>query len=70
MEVVQRPEEKWACIIKPGKERVFNSYEEACAFAGIATHPLPLPEVREYNSLEEALKGEDDHDEDHIAEED
>jgi hypothetical protein len=59
MEVVEQ-NEKWTWLIKPGVQRVYDSKEEAYAAAGIEMPTdLPTPEVREYDTLDEAIAEED-----------
>ena len=58
MEVVEQ-NGKWVWLIKPGVQRVYDSKEEAYAAAGIEMSAPPAPEVKEYQSLEEAVADQD-----------
>ena len=55
MEIVYK-RGRWAVITETDIRR-FNTEAEARAWAG--EEPLPLPEVREYDSMEEAIAEED-----------
>ena len=65
---------RWVWERKPGVRKSFDTQEEAYEAAGMPLSSTPpLPEVREYDTLEEALKAEDDldlYEEELIAEED
>ena len=69
MEIFQRGT-KWVWQKKPGVEHVCNTKKEAYEAAGIPMpkepdwklhipEELPLPEVREYDSMEDAIAEED-----------
>ena len=65
---------RWCVSTLSGVKR-FDTEEAALKFTGtfVDTIPIPVPEVREYATLEEALQGEDDldlYEEELIAEED
>mgnify|MGYP001245118539 CR=1 FL=1 len=50
---------KWCFRDQRGKLRKFDSAEEAVQAGGLVNIDIPLPEVREYDSLEEAAEAED-----------
>ena len=51
---------KWAWKKQPGVQFTFETKEEAYAAAGMKMPmEIPLPEVREYDSMEEAIAEED-----------
>ena len=51
---------KWAWRKQPGVQFTFDTKEEAYAAAGIEMPvEIPIPEVREYDSMEEAIAEED-----------
>ena len=61
MKIFQRGD-KWVWQKKPGVEHTCDSQEEAHQLSGIPLEKpevLPLPEVREYDSMEEAIAEED-----------
>ena len=59
MEVVSRGG-KWLWKKQPGVQFSFDTIEEAYAAAGMEMPvEIPLPEVREYDTLEEAIAEED-----------
>lgn len=69
MEIVKKGN-KWAWRKAPGVQVTFNTKEEAHKASGIPMskepdwklhipEELPLPEVREYDSVEEAIAEED-----------
>ena len=52
--------DKWAWRKQPGIQVTFDTKEEAYAAAGIEMPAeIPVPEVREYDSMEEAIAEED-----------
>ena len=59
MEIVPKGD-KWAWKKQPGVQFTFDTREEAYAASGMEmpAETLPLPEVREYDSLEEAIAEE------------
>jgi len=73
MEIFEK-DGRWVWERKPGVRKSFDTQEEAYEAAGMPLSSTPpLPEVREYDTLEEALKAEDDldlYEEELIAEED
>ena len=59
MEIFQRGD-SWVWQKKPGVEHICDSKQEAYAAAGIEMPAeIPVPEVREYDSMEEAIAEED-----------
>ncbi len=63
---------RW-CVSTLGGVKRFDTEEAALKFTGTFVDTIPVPEVREYDTLEEALKAEDDldlYEEELIAEED
>ena len=59
MEIFER-NGKWVWAVRPGVQKSFNSQDEAYKAAGMEMPTdLPLPEVREYDSMEEAIAEED-----------
>lgn len=59
MEIVPKGD-KWAWRKQPGIQVTFDTKEEAYAAAGIEMPAeIPVPEVREYDSMEEAIAEED-----------
>ena len=62
MEIIKKGD-KWAWRKQPGLQVTFNTKEEAYKAAGlempVETPSLPLPEVREYDTLEEAIAEEE-----------
>jgi hypothetical protein len=50
---------KWCFRDQKGKLHKFDSAEEAVQAGGLVNIDIPLPEVREYDSLEEAAEAED-----------
>lgn len=66
---------RWVWERKPGVRKSFDTQEEAYEAAGMPLSSTPpLPEVREYDSLEEAMADQDkdeldQYEEDLIAEE-
>jgi hypothetical protein len=50
---------KWCFRDHEGKLHKFDTAEEAVQAGGLVHVSIPLPEVREYDSLEEALEAED-----------
>ena len=59
MEIVPKGD-KWAWRKQPGIQVTFNTKEEAYTAAGIEMPAeIPPPEVREYDSMEEAIAEED-----------
>jgi|DEB0MinimDraft_6_1074348.scaffolds.fasta_scaffold155200_2 hypothetical protein len=59
MEIVLK-RDKWIWRKQPGIQFAFDTKEEAYAAAGIEMPAeIPLPEVREYDSMEDAIAEED-----------
>ena len=69
MDIFER-DGKWIWRKRPGIQHSFNTKEEAYAAAGVSEskepdwklhipEELPLPEVREYDSMEDAIAEED-----------
>ena len=54
MEIFER-NGKWVWREKPGVQKTFDTREEAHKAAGIPMEDLPLPEVQEFDSMEDAL---------------
>jgi hypothetical protein len=61
MKIIQRGN-KWVWQKKPGVEHVCDTKEEAHELSGIPLEmpeKIPTPEVREYDSMEDAIAEED-----------
>ena len=59
MEILPRGD-RWIWKKKPGVQVTFDTKEEAYTAAGMEIPAeIPLPEVREYDTLEEAIAEED-----------